>query len=157
MASVERELDPGIARLLDETARLAEASGAFAGVARRGGRVQCIAREQPEASFRIELEEERLIVSWHCPNRYISQSIEADLMWTGDDLSGLIDEELADQGYSGIPLGRVEHFRDSEKNFVFRSVIPADPRSAEAGVLVRCLLAYDAAFSELGDMKADEE
>lgn len=157
MVSVEQRIDPGVVRLLDDVAALAERSGAFASVTRRGGMVEAAARENPEALFRIEAEADRLFVAWASPNRYLSQSIEADLMWTGDDLNDLIAEELSDQGYSGAPLGRVEHFRDEQKNFVFRSLIPAASGETRADVLVRCLLAYHAAMSQLGGMKPDGE
>lgn len=149
-----------VTALLGEAARLAGASGAFALVEQSTGRVTCGDPVQPEAQFRIEADGTGLWIAWVCANRYISQSIEADLMWTGDDLDELIDEELADQDYGGAPLGRVEHFRNEEKQFTFRSRVPLDPARLEAGdgakVLLACLLAYQAAFRELGDMKPDE-
>jgi hypothetical protein len=157
MATVGREVGPAVDRLLDEAARLLLGSGIFAGVDRKEGRVECAARGHAEAWFRIDVEGDRWFVSWNCAGRYMSQSIEADLMWTGDDLNDLIDEELADQGYSGKPLGRVEHFRDAEKHFVFRSAIPVDAGSADARTLTACVRAYEAAFRDLGDMKAGEE
>lgn len=157
MASIEQGADPAVIKVLDEAARLADASHVFAHVERRGGLIECVSRSQPEASFRIEISEGSVFVCWACGDRYISQSIEADLMWTGDDLDDLIGEELVEQGYLGGPLGAVEHFRDEQKKFIFRSRISSDPRAVDARALVQCLLAYNDAFAPLGDMKEEDE
>lgn len=161
MGSVPAVMNSRLAALFAEVARQAKASGAFAYVEQSSGPVACVDPVQPEAQFRIEADGAGLWVSWVCGNRYISQSIEADLMWTGDDLDELIEEELADQGYGGAPLGRVEHFRNEAKQFTFRSRVPLDAERVDAAAggrtLLACLLAYQAAFRELGDMKPDEE
>jgi len=94
--------------------------------------------------------------SWVSPDRYMSQSIEADLMWTGDDLGELIAEELADLGWTGPALGRIEHFRSEDKLFTFRSLIP-DSQAMSAEALLQVLLAFEAAFGQLGDMKPEED
>lgn len=155
MAAVEQQGSQSMSRIFDDAAAMAERSGAFGKVEPRAEGVSCIALAQPEASFRIQHEGGKLYVCWLSPDRYLSQSIEADLMWTGDDLGELIHEELVDQGYKGAPLGRVEHFRDPEKRFTFRSLIPG--AGAEPTTLLQCLLAYNAAFAELGDMKGEGE
>lgn len=143
---------------LEDVARLARESGVFGGVSIEGPAVVCKASAQPDAAFRLGLEDaSHVSVAWVCADRYISQSIEADLMWTGDDLGELIDEELADQGYRGEPIGRVEHYRDPQKLFTFRSLVPRQAVEAGAAVLVKFLLAYEAAFRDLGDMKPDED
>lgn len=158
MGSVSHDVSAETMRLLGEAARLAEQSGAFAEVRAEGALVTCRDPIQPDASFRIEAEGSRVYVTWTSPNRYLSQSIEAELMWTGDDLDDLIDEEVADQGRAGSPLGRVEHFRNEEKLFTFRSVVPLEGNVArDAAALCKCLLAYQAAFRDLGDMKAGDE
>lgn len=157
MGSVSNDVSAETMRLLGEVARLAEQSGAFSEVRAAGGVVTCRDPLQPDAAFRIEAEGDRVYVTWTSPNRYLSQSIEAELMWTGDDLDDLIDEEVADQGRTGRPLGRVEHFRNEEKLFTFRSVIPTEGDfSRDAQALCKCLLAYQAAFRDLGDMKAGD-
>lgn len=148
---VERQVDPVVSRLMSETAAKARESGQFASVEPGEARVHCTSARRPDAGFRIEYDG-GLWVAWVSPDRYLSQSIEADLMWTGDDLDDLIAEELADQGFDGA-LGPNEHFRSEEKLFTFRSRIPREPAHATADDLVKCLSAYQAAFSELGDMK----
>jgi hypothetical protein len=154
VAAVEPSVDPGVARLLDEVSRLARASGAFASVERAGSRVVCTARTRPEASFRAVADAGAWFIEWASPDRYLSQSIEAELMWTGDDLDDLIGEELADEGFPGS-LGGVEHFRDAEKSFVFRARVPA--AAPAAADIVKALRAFDKAFVNLGGMKPEEE
>jgi hypothetical protein len=146
-----------IEQLLDAVAERARQADLFGPVTRRPGMVECAAKLCPEdAAFRIALEDGDLYVSWVTPDRYMSQSIEADLMWTGDDLADMIDEELSDQGWSGDRLGPLEHFRSAEKQFTFRSKLPLSvarldpPRHAETAV--QALLGYEAAFGVVGDM-----
>ncbi|MBL8744977.1 MAG: hypothetical protein JNK58_01330 [Phycisphaerae bacterium] len=153
MAAVEQRIDPGSVRLLDEVVRLATESRAFASVQRRGASVHCVALTNEEAAYEATSEADGVFVAWVSPNRYLSQSIEADLMWTGDDLMDLIEEELADEGCTDHPLGRIEHFRDAEKRFTFRSRVRA---GADAALVVKCLVALAKTFSQLGDMKDEE-
>jgi hypothetical protein len=99
-------------------------------------------------------------VGMYTPDRWLSGSIEADVLHMGDKYEDLIEEELVDQGGSGrLP---VEHFRDDNKVFVFRS--PVQLREDEAldspalvERLTHTLLAYEMAFRELGDMVPEEE
>ncbi len=148
------------AAFLSTVADQARASGAFAEVALEGTRARCVDPVQPDASYCIALEDARLWVSWVSPNRYLSQSIEAEVRWTGDDIDELIDEEVAAQGWTGKPVGRFQHFRSEDKLFTFRSELPlnaADAGERHASEAVKFLLAYQAAFRNLGDMKPDEE
>lgn len=154
MAAVEQDADPGVVRLLDDVVRRASASRAFAAVERLGPVVHCTALTRPDAAFEAFKDADALYIAWVSADRYLSQSIEADLMWTGDDLNELIEEELAALGRSGEPLGRIEHFRDPQKRFTFRSRLP---NAADADAITKALLAYAAAFANLGDMKPDDE
>ncbi len=146
-----------LASVFSAVAERARLSEKFAGVTATAEGVECRALPAPEeAAFRVRVENQKLYVSWVTPDRYMSQSVEADLMWTGDDLGELIAEELADLGWSEPPLGNVEHFRSEDKLFTFRSEIP--PTAAKsADSLLQALLAYEAAFSNLGDMKPEED
>jgi len=150
------------AELMRAVAALAESKGCFADVRVVGSMVDCRAKQCPDdAAYRLAIEDGRLYVSWLSADRYLSQSIEADLMWTGDDLDEMFAEELADLGWTGGPLGGVEHFRNSEKLFTFRSAVPLDIDRLDSGrdaqALVNCLLAYEAVFGQLGDMKGDDD
>jgi hypothetical protein len=109
------------------------------------------------AVYRLMWEDGKLWVALQTKERYLSQSIEADLVHTGDKLSELIDEELAELGVSQ-PIGNVEHFRSQDKLYTFRSVVPLRSVDAEAGqVAATYVRAYEAAFRNLGDMQAGED
>lgn len=92
-------------------------------------------------------------VGWYTPDRWLSESVEADLVHTGDKIDELLEEELADLGFAGTLT--IEHFRNDDKVFVFRSKLPTDATNTDA--LVTALLAYQACFLELGDMGEDED
>lgn len=148
--------------LLDAVGTAVNGSGMFGDVTRRAGVMEAAAKQCPDdAAFRIEAGSDGIYVAWVTPDRYMSQSIEADLMWTGDDLADMIEEELADVGWTHGHLGKLEHFRNDEKLFTFRSRVPLDTANVspdrDAATLLKCLLAYEAAFRELGDMKPEEE
>ncbi len=141
------------AALLEEVARGARACGAFASVEARPGLVVCASTQRDDAEYRVIVEGESVYVGWVTPDRYLSQSIEAELMWTGDDLEELIGEELGATDYDGPALGAVEHFRDPDKLFTFRSRLPLDAGRVSASAVVACLRAYEAVMRELGDMR----
>lgn len=123
--------------------------------------VIAVAKDTPEPVFyRLEVLEGDLAVSWCSPDRYISQSIETDVLWTGDDLDDLIDEELVDLGWNRGRLKPLKHYRNDEMLFVFisRLPIPADKVTpSDAKDIALALMAYEHAFRELGDMASEEE
>ncbi|MEM9420154.1 MAG: hypothetical protein AAGA25_14035 [Planctomycetota bacterium] len=99
-------------------------------------------------------------VGMYTPDRWLSGSIEADVLHMGDKYEDLLEEELIDQGYNA--RFDMQHFRDDEKQFVFRSAVPVDseklledPGLAER--LFQALCAYEACFRELGDMIPEED
>lgn len=99
-------------------------------------------------------------VGMYTPNRWLSESIEADVLHMGDKFEDLLEEELIDKGLDERLI--VEHFRDDEKVFVFRSPVKAlagqtlaSPASLET--MLKTLAAYEACFRELGDMTPDED
>lgn len=150
---------------LDHIRAPAAASGLFGDITVRHGRLECAAAASAQPAFyRIELDGERVWVSLVMADRWLSESIEADLMHSGDSLEELLEEELIDQGHEGGPLS-FEHFRSDDMLFTFRSPLPvfahdlSDPAAARsaAQTATRCLLAYEACFRELGDMSGGEE
>lgn len=160
MKSVMNTTSPALKTLLDRVAAAARDSGVFGPVEVKGQRLSCVAKASAEAAaYRVEPDQGRLWVSLVMADRWLSESIEADLMHTGDKLEELLEEELVDQGFTGAPLA-YEHFRSDDKLFTFRSPLPvdetADPTRA-ADVVLRCLLAYEACFRNLGDMNAGAE
>jgi hypothetical protein len=143
--------------LLDAVAHRAHAAGVFAGVRVAPGQLSARAA-CADAEYRLFADAGRAWVSLATPDRWLSQSIEQDLVHTGDTLDDLIHEELADQGLDA-PRPRCEHFRSDDKHFTFRTPLHegwaanADP----AGVLAAYLLAYEACFRRLGDMEGAED
>lgn len=101
-------------------------------------------------------------VGIHTPDRWLSGSIEADVLNKGDKYEDLLEEELVDQGWQGNARLDVQHFRDDDKIFVFRSPVPmAAEQSLDDPALITKLtqgvFAYEAAFRELGDMVPEED
>lgn len=151
----------GLAQLLERVADQARAAGVFGAVTVAGSRLECQAKESAApAAYRIEPGDGKLWVSLVTPDRWLSGSIELDLIHTGDKLDELIEEELVDQGYDG-PALPFEHFRSEDKLFTFRSPLPVGPDQADADrhqrLVLQCLLAYEACFRNLGDMSASGE
>lgn len=154
-------VDPRIAGLLRAVEPMARSAGVFESVKIDGGVLDCAAKDCPEPAFyRLGWEQGRLWVSLATPHRYLSQSIEADLVHTGDKMQDLVQDELIDHGYTG-GCGPVEHFRSEAKLFTFRTVVPITAAQAsEAGsatVARSFLLAFEACFRHLGDMSAGSE
>jgi hypothetical protein len=161
MPMTDTDLPANVASALDAAGAACDAAGVFERVERDGAMLRCHAKDTPEpVVYRLEAQPDGLWVSWNSADRYISQSIEADLMWTGDDLDDMIDEELVDLGWTRGRLKPLDHFRNDEMLFTFRSKLPLDPAQlseADGEDLARCVLAYELAFRELGDMAGDED
>ncbi len=141
-------------------AKGAEAADVFDQVIVEDNRLRCVARGSAEpAEYRIDLIEGELWASLSTEDRWLSGSIEGDLMNSGDDLAAVIEEELVDQGCDN-PSVTFEHFRDTEMRYTFRSKMAISPSGDEQEVAAECtrwLLGYEAAFRELGDMTEPED
>lgn len=138
----------------------ADEAGVFEDVKVTGERVECAASGSAEPAFyRVEIEGERVWVSLVTADRWLSESIEADLMHTGDKLEELLEEELVDLGYD-VPGVTFEHFRSEDKLFTFRSALPGPAEPLDSGKAERAalmLLGYEACFRQLGDMSESDE
>jgi hypothetical protein len=158
--TASQSMSAGAEALLKYVAERARAGGVFGEVVVKGGMLEAAALASAEpATFRLTFEGDKLWVSLVTANRWLSQSIEADLVHTGDKLDELLQEELVDLGYTGAPV-RFEHFRSEDKLFTFRSVVPVNissPSAADRETAVQFLLGYEACFRNLGDMEADDE
>jgi hypothetical protein len=145
-------------KLLREAADQCRAAGVFGQVTVSDTLLECQARASAApAFFRLSFEQDKLWVSLVTSDRWLSQSIEADLVHTGDKLEDLLAEELADLDYLGKPPA-FEHFRSEDKLFTFRSVVPVEPAGAGAAKTAAVfVLAYEACFRRLGDMESSEE
>ena len=109
------------------------------------------------ASYRVFLDGGRLWVSLVMADRWLSESIESDLVEHGDKLEDLLEEEMVELGmHPERGALRFEHFRSDELLFTFRSPLPISPEQAGSEQAVETaamwLRAYEAAFRNLGDM-----
>lgn len=140
-----------IAGLLSTLKANAERSGVFGPVRLDPDRLVCPAANSAEpAEYRVYSDTKGQIwVELVTANRWLSESIETDLVHTGDKLNELLDEELADLGWEGRP-STFEHFRSDDLLFTFRSKVPA----SDPGTVATWLLAYEQCFRQLGDMDA---
>lgn len=146
---------------LSQLASRATASGLFGAVRVENGRLVCPAKNAAApAAYRLDLINGTMWLSMVTGDRWLSESVETDLMHNGDDLRDLLEDELVDQD---SPITRLdyEHFRSDDKLFTFRSALPvaisaaSDAKAIDA--VYRCLLGYEACFRRLGDMDAGEE
>ncbi len=109
------------------------------------------------AFYRVYIEEGDIWVALETEDRWLSGSIEGDLVGTGDKLDDLLEEEIIDLGHTDAVV-EFDHFRSPEKIYVFRSKVstplssPDAPRHA-----LLWLLGYEIVFRELGDMTEDDE
>lgn len=151
--------------LLAAVADKARAAGVFGEITLTGTLLTCAAKASAEpAEYRlfVDADGKTLWVALVTEHRWLSQSIEADLVHTGDKLSDLIAEELVDLGWEGF-TPTFEHFRDDKKLYTFRTRLtpPLDlARAGEAATQEKAaiaLLAYEQCFRALGDMEADDE
>lgn len=149
-----------ISPLLETVRARVERSGVFGSVATVRGMVVCEARDAgAPAEYRLFEDAGAVWVGLFTADRWLSQSIEQDLVHTGDKLEELMEEELADQGEPkpGSAL-KFEHFRDDDRVFTFRVRTPltgSAPDGAERAA--RWLLACEAMFARLGDMQGGDE
>jgi hypothetical protein len=116
-------------------------------------RVVCQAKgPESEALYRAEWSPDGWVISLVTPDRWLSESIEAELVHTGDSIEELIEEELIDLGVDPDVV-RVEHFRSDDMLYTFQT--PLTPASQNDACT--WLLAYEATFRVLGDMTVEDE
>ena len=143
--------------ILESLRERATASGRFANVELVHDALRCRVRDiESEAWYLVETSDDGVAVLLVTPDRWLSESIEADLMHSGDKLEELLEEELVDLGGSllpGEPI-KVEHFRSDDRLYTFRSSIPS---GSDQETMFRWLLAYEATFIELGDMSGERD
>ncbi len=149
--------------LYEEVAERAREVDVFDKVRRNDEALSCKARGiESEAWYRVQVgpDHDVVWVGLYTPDRWLSESIESELMHTGDKLEELLEDELIEQGFEArLP---VEHFRDDRLQYVFRSpvFVPKGEKLEGEGMVDRVgktLLAYEAMFSQIGDMAPGEE
>jgi len=153
--------------LIEAVAERVRRAEVFEDVLCQSGALRCQARDvESEAFYQLLIESPgasgaRIWIGLHTADRWLSESIEADLLHSGDKMEELLEEELVELGYDGGPVP-IEHFRDDAKVYVFRSCLeiseagsPTDPAVTDRAV--KLLLAYEACFRPLGDMSPSDE
>ena len=147
---------PNISPLLERVRALAAGAGVFGSVSIKDGRLVCTAKgAAAPASYRVFADDGKLWVSLVMADRWLSESVEGDLMHSGDKMEDLLEEELVDQGAPVTRL-KIEHFRSDDLLFTFRSPLAAGMGEEQAAAVSKVLLAYEACFRNLGDMNAAE-
>ncbi len=149
--------------LYEEVGDRVRKEAVFAKVRRTDDMLRCKARlVKSEATYFAEVNDahDTVYVGLATPDRWLSESIEADLLFKGDKIEELLEEELVDRGIEEPPA-RVEHFRNDARQYVFRSPLPKPANAKlDSEIMIdrvtRTLLAYEAAFRQLGDMTGDE-
>lgn len=143
------------AETIRNVARAALDAGVFAGVEHTEERVECKAKAAAApAYYRVDVQRGKACVSLVTPDRWLSQSIEQQLVFTKDKLPDLLDEELAELGFRGPKLA-VEHYRSDDKLYTFLTRV--GPEDVAEATLRAYLLAYEAAFRNLGDMPGGDD
>lgn len=162
--------------LIEAVAERVKRAEVFEDVRCEAGALRCQARDaESEAFYQLLIEPPGgpaaeqsaagggagIWIGLHTTDRWLSESIEADLLHSGDKMEDLLEEELVELDYEGGPLA-IEHFRDDAKVYVFRSPLtmkgtdsPTDPGVIDRAVKI--LLAYEACFRQLGDMSSSDE
>ncbi|MDQ7014588.1 MAG: hypothetical protein Q9O74_11930 [Planctomycetota bacterium] len=145
--------------LFEAAAEKAREAGVFSTVRVEGERLVCVAKDVEEAEYRLDWDEKgTLWVSLVTPDRWLSGSIEGDLVNTGDKMGELVTDELVELGCDDT-VEIVEHFRSEDLLFTFRSPVPVGERGGDeaANLAAVYVLAYEACFRQLGDMGGEGE
>lgn len=128
-------------------------SGRFADIRSEGARLRCAAAEAAaEAWYTVEPDGDGWAVGLETGDRWLSESIEGDMLEGRDTAEELVDDELVEVGFPHR-CPKVKHYRDDAKVYVFRSEIPLDGIADTGAGIATYLLAFEAAFSQLGDMQ----
>jgi len=139
---------------LRDLAERARSRGDFGAIETKGNRLQCAAKDAAaDAWYCVEQRDG----AWHLvlmtPDRWLSESIESDLMHTGDSLEELLEEELVELGVEASPPP-IKHYRSDDRLYTFDLRLP-DGHNPE--LVSKYLFAFEAAFRNLGDMSSPDE
>lgn len=143
---------------LEQVAKLTQQAGVFEAVTLNNNTLSCTAKgEEVDATYYIEEDAGTLYVGLRTPDRWLSESIEADLMHTGDKMHELLEDELYELGIKDTLT--FQHYRDEDKQYTFRSSLTEflNTHGHTPQILFKPLLAYQAMFKQLGDMDPSED
>ena len=155
-----------VKKLFVRVAENARTSGVFASVSvsSMNGQVECAALESAApATYSVEFDHAKaaVYVGLTMADRWLSESIESQLVEHGDKMEELLEDELVELDYflaGGTPITKIEHFRSDAKLFTFRAIVGLEAGDGDKNtvILTRALLAFEACFRQLGDMQGGE-
>jgi len=134
-------------------------AGVFADVRAENDAIRCRARDVDSDAHYVltRTPEGVLMVRFETPDRWLSESVEADLYHSSDSLEELLEESLDELEWpvDSIAVTTFKHYRSDELNYVFENPIPERDDPVEDALV--WILAYEATFHELGDVSGEEE
>lgn len=131
----------------------AKEASIFASVALTGERLECEAKDSAaKAQYRIEAASDGWRLSLGTADRWLSESIESQLVESRDSMEDLLREELVDLDCLEAPP-KIRHFRDESKRYVFECTVPFGADLADDLQRAQLFLfAFESMFRQLGDM-----
>ena len=145
------------AKLLSDLRALAEATSRFAGVNTVVDRLVCTALDSSApAEYRVWRVGEEWRVALFTPDRWLSESIESELVESRETFEDLLGEELRDLDWAE-PVTAIRHFRDDNRQYVFETSLPSRNEQGEVARVATFLAGFERTFSQLGDMSAGQD
>ncbi len=131
----------------------AKGASIFSAIMLDGSRLECEAKDAAaKAQYRIEATNDGWRLSLGTADRWLSESIESQLVESRDSMEDLLREELVDLDCMDAPP-KIRHFRDESKRYVFECTVPFGADLADDLRRTKCfLLAFESMFRQLGDM-----
>ena len=138
---------------LQSLVQQASQSGRFKDANINGDTVRCRAKDaSAEAWYVIDKADGHWSIALETADRWLSESIEGDMLEGRDTAEELVDDELVNLDFPNR-CPQVKHYRNDDKVYVFRSRVPLEGIADETTGVATYLLAFEAAFSQLGDMQ----
>jgi hypothetical protein len=145
-------------RLENIADRLRE-SKAFASVVADGTCIRCRARDvESDAYYVFASSANGHIVRFETPDRWLSESVEAELYHSSDSLEELLEESLDELEWpiDRVPVTTFRHFRSDDFLYTFENDVPVGEGDPDEAAAI-WMLAYEATFRELGDVAGETE
>ena len=139
-----RMIQADTTRILESLRADRQCTGAFASLRVDGARLVCQAKGA-EAEYALEALETGWRISLSTADRWLSESIESQLVESRESLEELLEEELKDLDCND-PAPKMRHFRNEAKRFVFECTFADSARARTY------FLAFESMFRQLGDM-----
>ena len=134
-------------------------SNAFASVDSDGTCIRCRARDvESDAYYVFAPSGDGHIVRFETPDRWLSESVEAELYHSSDSLEELLEESLDELEWpvDRVPVTTFRHFRSDDFLYTFENDVPVGEGDPDDAATI-WLLAYEATFRELGDVAGETE